>query len=106
MPVGCKNDYLERLAKAIQHLHGAMGVHLSSEPVTETFNGKVVWQGEVEVFSITGHPHPKAQLCYAWSYQDGNTGHFSAVLQVPPIRTALDAVRAHVVADLKKRKSN
>jgi hypothetical protein len=102
--VASKNDYLKRLEKAIHDLHGAKAIHVGTTPVTEKFHGKVVWQGEVEAFTITGHP--EARMCYAWSYQDGNTEHFAAVLAIPPIRTEADAVKAYIVAEMRKQKSN
>ena len=38
-------------------------------PVHEVFRGETVWQGDVEVFDLTGHP--KAKRAYAWSHLDG-----------------------------------
>jgi len=102
--VASKNDYIKRLEKAIHELHGTAALYLCTDSVRETLQGRTVWEGEVEVFSITGHL--KAPLCYAWSYQDGNKEHFATVLQIAPIRTAADAVRAYIVADVRKRKAN
>jgi hypothetical protein len=102
--VANKREYIERLTKAIQHLHGSGSVHINTEPVHEVFNGQTVWEGEVEVFSLTDES--KATICYAWSYQDGTREHFVAVLNVPQVKTALDAVRAYIVGNAKNRKSN
>ncbi|MDB6055484.1 MAG: hypothetical protein JWN25_3007 [Verrucomicrobiales bacterium] len=33
------------------------------------FQGKTVWQGNVEVFDLRNHP--KVQRCYPWSHLDG-----------------------------------
>ena len=43
---------------------------------------------------------------YAWSYETDEGGRrYVAVLGVPPISAALDAVRAAVVAENKRRTS-
>lgn len=36
-----------------------------SVPIKETFCGKIVWEGVVHVFSLSGHP--TAKRAYAWS---------------------------------------
>lgn len=59
-------DYIARLQNAIRDLHGCESTYVETVPVTETFQGKTVWQGEVEVFNIRGHP--KAKRAYAWSH--------------------------------------
>jgi hypothetical protein len=72
--------------------------------VHEVFKGKTVWQGEVEVFSMPNHP---AKTFYAWTYEDDSGQEIlAAVAGTPPIRTALDAVRAHIVGEVKKQKAN
>jgi len=70
--------------------------------VHEVFNGQTVWQGEVEVFDLTGHP--KAKRCYAWSHLDGEKDErerFVAVLEIPPVESAETAVRVQIVKDAK-----
>src|SRR4029450_11949988 len=70
--------------------------------VHETFEGKTVWQGVVEAFSLP--THPKAKKAYAWSYKnDAGEVHHVAVLGVPPINSAYDAVRAYIVAASQKK---
>ncbi|HEY2883932.1 MAG TPA: hypothetical protein VGJ08_01805 [Rhizomicrobium sp.] len=46
----------------------------------------------------------KAKIAYAWSYElpDGKR-RFFAVLQVPPILSPRDAVRAAIVAEAKAK---
>jgi hypothetical protein len=53
------DDYIEELKAAILNVHGAQAEHVETVAVTETFQGKTVWQGEVEVFDIRGHPKSK-----------------------------------------------
>jgi small subunit ribosomal protein S21 len=58
-----RSQYLAHLAKAIKATHGCNSKHLEQVPVCETFQGKKVWEGNVEVFDLVGHT--KAQRCYA-----------------------------------------
>ncbi len=81
-------------------MHGCKAVHVSTVPVKETFDGQTVWEGEVEVFNVSGHP--RAFQCYAWAYQgdDGRT-KYTAVLRLPPVQSPQDAVKAAIVAQVK-----
>ena len=63
------NDYIAKLQKAIRDLHGCESQYLETVPVKEMFQDKVVWEGDVEVFQIRGHP--KAKRAYAWSHVAG-----------------------------------
>jgi hypothetical protein len=96
------ND-LGKLKKTILDLHGCNSTHVVSVAVHETFEGKSVWQGVVEIFSLINHP--KAKKAYAWSYKnDAGELRQVAVLGVPPINSAYDAVRAYIVAEGQKKK--
>ena len=98
-----KQEYLQRLKLAVEHLHNCSARHCISVQVQEEFRGQIVWQGTVEVFDITGNP--KAVVCYAWSHRagkDDSDERFVAVLGVPPIVSPVTAVRASIVADSKK----
>jgi len=87
----------EALQEAIKHMHGCGSTWVESVPVHETFNGEVVWDGEVQVYDLVGHP--QAKRAYAWSHAtDGTKRRFYAVLGIPPIVDALTAVRASIVA--------
>jgi hypothetical protein len=94
--------HVERLQQAIRDLHGLDSEHVESVPVHETFQGKTVWQGTVDVFRVRGHP--QAERAYAWSYEaeNGEIRHVVA-LGVPPINSADDAVKASVMAHIEKR---
>lgn len=87
----------EDLAMAIESQHGGKAVFAHAMPVTETWNGKVVWDGEVSVSDLTGSP--LAKRAYAWSEPvgDGNKRRFFAALHAPPIDSALAAVKASMV---------
>jgi len=99
-----ENDYIKQLEKAIHDLHGVNAIHVGTECVSETAHGKVVWRGEVEIFTITGHP--QARICYAWKYQDVPVEGFAVILGIPPVRTELDAVRAFVARRSKEQEAN
>ncbi len=91
---------IKPLLEAIRCLHGCESTWVRSEAVHETFKGETVWQGEVKVFQLQGHP--EAELAYAWSAMvDEKTGkrRFIAVLGIPPISSAVDAVRASIAGD-------
>ena len=59
---------------------GLYAIHIGTESVSASSQGKVVWQGEVEVFTVS--LHPQARICYAWSYQDGPVERFAAILGI------------------------
>src|SRR5712692_8482073 len=87
-----------QLQKAIRDLHSCDSTHVQSVPVYEAFDGKVIWDGDVEVFLLINHPRVKR--AYAWNYRDdfGRSRHIE-VLGVPPINSAIDAVRAVIVVE-------
>ena len=87
------------------HLHNCGATWRESVPVHEVFRGETVWQGKVEVFDLNGHP--KAKRAYGWSHPegDGNKGErFVAVLEIPPVDSALTAVRVSLVKEIRKQK--
>ncbi len=65
--------------------------------VREKFEGKTVWEGQVLVFTLAGHP--TATTCYAWSVDQRVT----AVLHEPPVDSPLAAVRAAIVAEHREQ---
>ena len=87
----------ERLRRVIRDLHGVDSSYVRSERVHETFEGQTVWDGVVEVFSLKGHP--KAGLAYGWGEETDDGGRrYVAILGMPPIRSARDAVLASIAA--------
>ena len=78
-------NYLGELKAKIKQLHGCEATHRQTASVTEVFRGKIVWDGNVEVFSLTGHA--RAKRCYAWGYpntKDPDKLDVVAVLEIPP----------------------
>src|SRR2546430_274143 len=83
-----KQDYLNALRAVILRLHQSEAVYRETVPVHETFQGKTVWQGEVEVFDLT--QHSKAKRCYAWGHLEGTNGErYVTVLEIPPVDSPL-----------------
>ncbi len=81
--------------RAILHTHGAKARLLRRQRVNERFEGEPVWERDVLVFRLEGHP--TARFCYAWEVD----GKVTAVLHEPPVDTPLAAVRAAIVAGEK-----
>ena len=95
-------EYIERLQMVIRQLHGADSKHLGAADVLEAFQGRTVWEGRVELFELLNHP--KAKRCYAWSNHDPENEQMTAVLEVPPVKNANDAVKVYIVNQAKKGK--
>jgi hypothetical protein len=94
--------YIEELQGVIHKLHNVRSTHVKSVPVTEQFNGSVVWYGIVEVFEL--HGHPKATHAYAWTHDtdDPNQPKRSVtVLKIPPAVSPETAVRVAVMQELR-----
>jgi hypothetical protein len=89
----------EELARAIKHLHGADATWVEEVPIKVTHEGKVLWQGVVQVFDLNGHY--EATRCYAWSHpvEGTNRRRFSAVLHKTPVDSPAAAVRAAIVIE-------
>ena len=95
-------SHIEQLHEAIRRLHGFESVHIDTIPVKDVFWGRVVWDGEVELFELSGSQ--MARQCYAWSRpEDDGTERYFAMLKLPPITSAETAVRAAIVSELKNR---
>jgi len=88
---------IDALKDAIKHMHGIDSTWIESVAVVEKFKGAVVWEGEVQVFAVSGHR--TAKRCYAWSHAtEGAKRKFFAVLGVPPVDGPVAAVRAAIAA--------
>jgi hypothetical protein len=92
--------YIDELRDVIRRLHGAQATHVESVPVRETFQGRTVWDGAVEVFDL--EEHPTAHRVYAWSHETGDPAkprRFVTILHAHPIKSAEDAVRAFILQE-------
>jgi hypothetical protein len=93
--------YIQALRDAIQHMHGCASRYVSTVPVKEEHQGRTVWDGDVEVFDLAGHP--KASQCEAWGYQDdAGKWQYVAVLKIVPADSPANAVRSYILAQHKK----
>src|SRR5256885_10132873 len=95
-----ERSYIQELQDVIKRLHHAQAAYLESVPVKETFQGKTVWEGMVEVFDLVGHP--RAPRVYAWSHETadpGNPKRHVTVLHIHPVNSAQTAVRAAIIQE-------
>jgi hypothetical protein len=87
------------LVEAIRHMHGVEAKHVETVHVREEHEGKLVWEGDIEVFAVA---HKLSRTVYAWSEAStGTKRRFFAVLAVPPIDSAAKAVQGSIFADLR-----
>jgi hypothetical protein len=94
-------NYFTEIRHAIRRMHGCESEHVFTLPVKEYAGGQVVWNGQVEVFALTGHP--QAKRAYAWGFANGQGGlEVVAVLELPPVDSPVAAVRAALAAQAKK----
>jgi hypothetical protein len=89
----------DQLKQAIERMHGGKATLAQSVPVSETFDGKPVWQGLVHVFDL--EHCPAATRAYAWSSPiEGSTKRrFFAVLHTTAIDSPVAAVRTAIVRE-------
>jgi hypothetical protein len=70
-------------------------------PVVEEFQGNTIFQGDVEVFDLIGHP--KATRGYGWGYtttESGGRRYFTG-LELPPVDSPQTAVKAAIMSEIK-----
>jgi hypothetical protein len=94
--------YIDELRTVIRRLHGVESTHVESVTIKETFQGKTVWEGVVEVFDLIGHP--TATRLYAWAHATDDPEHHRrhvTVLHSHPIQSARDAVRAAIAQEFR-----
>lgn len=95
-------SHIRELQDVIRKLHGVEAMHIESVQIEETFRGKTVWEGVVEVFSVKGHP--RVSRVYAWSRDTddpANPRRHVTVLHLRPIQSARDAVRAAILEEFR-----
>jgi len=88
--------YLEELRNAIRATHGCESRHVSTSRVRGMFEDRLAWQGEVETFDLIGHA--TAKRCHAWGYEENGQLHATAMLELPPIHSPVDAVNIAIAA--------
>jgi hypothetical protein len=87
----------EDLTRAVEGLHGGRATFQETVLVVEEYEGERVWEGDVYVFALEGHP--SAQRAYAWSVPipGSDRRRFYAVLHKGPVESPETAVRAAIV---------
>jgi len=87
----------EELRSVVERMHNCSARFVESATVSESFDGKPVWDGTVHTFDLTGHA--TAARAYAWSEPVNGSPNrqFFAVLHVPPVDSPLAAVRSTIV---------
>jgi hypothetical protein len=96
-------EYIQELQDVIRKLHGVESSHVESVPVKETFQGRIVWEGIVEVFELYGRP--KASRVYAWGHETESAERpkrHVTVLHIHPVTSPLDAVRAAIMQEMRE----
>jgi hypothetical protein len=96
--------HINELQDVIRRLHGVESKHVESVPIKETFQGRTVWDGVVEVFEL--HGHPQATKVYAWSHEMDDSQESKrhvTVLHVEPVTSAAKAVRAAIIQEFRER---
>jgi hypothetical protein len=89
------NKELDRIKKAVELTAECQATHAETVRVVEVFRDQIMWEGDVEVFALQGHP--KAARAYGWQ-QDTQV---TAVLEIPPVDSPNTAVRASIIARKK-----
>jgi len=92
-------DYLNNLLEAIEKTHGLKAKYLQTVPIVESFQGKPIWAGEVEVFEVA---HPNTTKVYAWGYDENGRSQCVAVLGLDPVKGPQEAVKAYLVAQSRQ----
>ena len=86
-----KNE-LFLLQDVIKQLHKCEAIHEKTVFVDEKFQGNAIWQGEIEVFELIGHP--KAKRCFAWLHEEERKGvRPIALLDRWPVNSPQAAIR-------------
>jgi len=95
------SDYIAELQAVFLKLHGCNAAYVETVPVVEEFQGETIWQGDIEVFDLAGHP--KATRGYGWGYTttEGGGRRYFTVLELPPVDSPQAAVKAAIMSEIK-----
>ena len=99
------SDYIAEIQSVFLKLHGCDATYVETVPVVEEFQGETIWQGDVEVFELLGHP--KAKRGYGWGHVTGEHDQgrrYFTVLELPPVDSAQAAVKAAIMSEIKNAK--
>jgi len=95
------SDYIAELQAVFLKLHNCDAKYVETVPVVEQFQGETIFQGDVEVFDLTGHP--KATRGYGWGYTTTESGgrRYFTVLELPPVTSPQTAVKAAIMSEIQ-----
>ena len=95
------SDYIAELQAVFLKLHNCDAEYVETVPVVEQFQGETIFQGDVEVFDLTGHP--KATRGYGWGYTTTESGgrRYFTVLELPPVTSPQTAVKAAIMSEIQ-----
>ncbi len=92
-----RSAYLHYLSRAVEAMHGCPCSHVGNAKVHEMFEGQTVWEGEVEIFDLEGHPEATQAFAWGWKDDEGEI-RYIAVLNIPPILSPREAVQAAIAS--------
>ena len=95
-----KSTLQDEIKQAVEIVAECPATFIETVAVVEMFRKKTIWDGVVDVFDLKGHP--KAKRAYGWAYADGKENRFVAVLEIPPVDSALTAVRLAILQKAMK----
>lgn len=87
------------LRATVEKMHSCTARLVGLAPVSESIEGKPVWEGLVHVFALDDHP--SADRAYAWSssIEGSRNRRFVAVLHTAQFSSPADAVRASLMSE-------
>jgi|SRR5215213_1615681 len=95
------SDYIAEIQSVFLKVHGCEAIYAETVPVVEEYQGETIWQGDVEVFDVTGHP--KAKRGHGWGYTITESGgrRYFTVLELPPVDSPQTAVKAAIMSEIQ-----
>jgi hypothetical protein len=84
------NPYHAALSHVISRRYHCESAHLATRNVCRYFDAYGMWEGDIELFAVIGHP--KAKLCYAWGERRHGDWCAITVLRSEEVRSAAAAV--------------
>ncbi len=85
------SERIANIKRAIERKVGGIATHVGSKVVTERFQGKIIWEGVVEMFDLA--MNPKVKRCYAWMYRENGEMHYETVNETEEVNSPELAVK-------------
>lgn len=91
------SEYLWNLAETIARMHDCFVEHSETARVIERVGVETAFDGDVEVFDVSGQP--KATQAFGWAWEDAaGQVQYIGILNVPPIDWPREAVQAAIAS--------